>query len=108
MEGFDVKAALDALLAFIGQNYILLLTALCLLILFRRTGVFARVRDAIEKALFDNWQLTLLASTGIALSLASGLHHLRRPAQFHPRAAAVLGDRLRHPGRDADRGVADR
>ena len=71
MEGFDVKAALDALLAFIGQNYLLLLTALCLLILFRRTGVFARVRGAIEKALIDNWQLTLLASTGVALSLAS-------------------------------------
>jgi hypothetical protein len=71
MEGFDVKAALDALLAFIGQNYLLLLIALCLLILFRRTGVFARVRSAIEKALFDNWQLTLLASTGVALSLAS-------------------------------------
>jgi hypothetical protein len=71
MEGFDVKAALDALLAFIGQNYLLLLVALCLLILFRRSGVFARLRGAIEKALIDNWQLTLLASTGVALSLAS-------------------------------------
>ena len=36
------------------------------------------------------------------------LHHLRRPAQFHLRAAAFHPDRLRHPGRDADRGVADR
>ena len=71
MEGFDVKAALDALLAFIGQNYLWFLIALCLLILFRRTGVFARVRAAIEKALIDNWQLTLLGSTGVALSLAS-------------------------------------
>ncbi|HEU0059676.1 MAG TPA: hypothetical protein VFR19_07355 [Hyphomicrobiaceae bacterium] len=71
MEGFDVKAALDALLAFIGQNYLWLLIALCLLILFRRTGVFARVRGAIEKALIENWQLTLLGSTGVALSLAS-------------------------------------
>jgi hypothetical protein len=71
MEGFDVKAALDALLAFIGQNYFLLLIALCLPLLFRRAGVFARVRGAIEKALFENWQLTLLASTGVALSLAS-------------------------------------
>ena len=31
-----------------------------------------RIRHGIEKALTDNWQLTLLASTGIALSLASG------------------------------------
>jgi hypothetical protein len=71
MEGFDVKAALDTLLAFIGQNSFLLLIALCLPLLFRRAGVFARVRGAIEKALFENWQLTLLASTGVALSLAS-------------------------------------
>jgi hypothetical protein len=71
MEGFDVKAALDALLAFLAQNYLALLLGLSALILFRRTGVFARVRGALEKALIDNWQLTLLASTGVALSLAS-------------------------------------
>ena len=40
--------------------------------LFSNRGVFARIRYGIEKALTDNWQLTLLASTGIALSLASG------------------------------------
>src|SRR5262245_39166797 len=71
MEGFDVKAALDALVAFVGQYYLALLLTLAGLVLFRRTGVFARVRGALEKALIDNWQLTLLASTGIALSLAS-------------------------------------
>ncbi|HEU0157750.1 MAG TPA: hypothetical protein VFR00_00480, partial [Hyphomicrobiaceae bacterium] len=71
MEGFDVKAALDALVAFLGQNYLPLLLGLVALILFRRSGVFARVRGALEKALIDNWQLTLLASTGVALSLAS-------------------------------------
>jgi hypothetical protein len=71
MAGFDVKAALDALVAFVAQNYLLLLLGLSALILFRRTGVFARVRRALEKALLDNWQLTLLASTGVALSLAS-------------------------------------
>src|SRR5262245_3663560 len=71
MEGFDVKAALDGVLAFVGQNYLLLLSAIALLILFRRTGIFARIRGGIETALRDNWQLTLLASTGIALSLAS-------------------------------------
>ena len=72
MEGFDVKAVLDGILAFASQNYIWLLLALCLLILFSNRGVFARIRYGIEKALTDNWQLTLLASTGIALSLASG------------------------------------
>ena len=36
------------------------------------------------------------------------LHDLRRPAQFHLRAAAVRSHRLRHPGRDADRRLADR
>ena len=71
MQGFDVKAALDAVLAFIGQNYLLLLSGLALLILFDARGFFARLRHGIEKALTDNWQLTLLASTGIALSLAS-------------------------------------
>jgi len=71
MQGFDVKAALDVLVAFLGQNYLLLLLGLSALVLFRRTGVFARVRGALEKALIDNWQLTLLASTGVALSLAS-------------------------------------
>src|SRR6476469_2179642 len=71
MEGFDVKAALDAVLAFVGQNYLIIILALALLVLFRRTGPFARLRTGIEKALTDNWQLTLLASTGIALSLAS-------------------------------------
>src|SRR5215510_5770720 len=70
MEGFDVKAALDALIGFIAQNYLLILIAVALLVVFRRTGPFARVRGGLEKALTDNWQLTLLASTGVVLSLA--------------------------------------
>ena len=36
------------------------------------------------------------------------LHHLRRPAQLHVRAAALGARRLRHPGGDADRLLADR
>ena len=71
MEGFDVKAALDTVIAYVSQNYILVLVAVCLLVLFSSKGIFARIRIAIEKALTENWQLTLLASTGIALSLAS-------------------------------------
>src|SRR5262245_52492824 len=72
MAGFDVKAFLDGIIAFASQNYILVLAGLTLLVLFSNRGVFARIRYGIEKALTDNWQLTLLASTGIALSLASG------------------------------------
>jgi hypothetical protein len=72
MAGFDVKAFLDGIIAFASQNYILVLTGFALLVLFSNRGVFARIRYGIEKALTDNWQLTLLASTGIALSLASG------------------------------------
>ena len=72
MGEFDVKATLDAIVAYINQNYLLVAIAVGLLILFSSRGVFARIRIAIEKALTENWQLTLLASTGIALSLASG------------------------------------
>jgi hypothetical protein len=72
MAGFDVKAVLDGIIGFASQNYTLILAGVVLLILFSNRGVFARIRYSIEKALTDNWQLTLLASTGIALSLASG------------------------------------
>src|SRR6185503_1902733 len=65
--GFDVKAAVDGIAAVVSQNYPYLLIGLALLLLFGSN----RVRDGIHRALTDNWQLTLLASTGIALSLAS-------------------------------------
>ncbi len=70
--GLDIKAALDQIVAFVSQNYLLVFAGLVLLVLFSSKGIFARVRHGIEKALTDNWQLTLLASTGVALSLASG------------------------------------
>ncbi len=69
--GFDIKATLDGIVAFVSQNYLLVLAGVVLLVLFSSKGIFARVRHGIEKALTENWQLTLLASTGIALSLAS-------------------------------------
>jgi len=68
----DIKAVLDGIVEFTSQNYVLVLVAVILLVLFSGRGIFARARRGIEKALTDNWQLTLLASTGIALSLASG------------------------------------
>ena len=39
---------------------------------FRHTSAGKRTTSTIEETVFSNWQLTLLASTGIALSLASG------------------------------------
>jgi len=65
--GFDIKAAVDGIVAVVSQYYPFLLAGLVLLLLFGSN----RIRHGIEKALTDNWQLTLLASTGIALSLAS-------------------------------------
>ena len=65
--GFDIKAAVDGIAAVVSQNYPYLLAGLMLLLLFGNH----RIRDGIHKALTENWQLTLLASTGIALSLAS-------------------------------------
>ncbi len=65
--GFDIKAAADGIIAVVGQYYPYLLAGLVLFLLFSNN----RLRHGIEKAFTDNWQLTLLASTGIALSLAS-------------------------------------
>ena len=65
--GFDIKAAVDGIAAIVSQYYPFIAAGLVLLLLFGSKGV----RDSIHKALTDNWQLTLLASTGIALSLAS-------------------------------------
>ena len=65
--GVDIKAMADAIVAVVSQNYPYLLAGLALLLLFGSN----RIRHSVEKALTDNWQLTLLASTGIALSLAS-------------------------------------
>ena len=66
--GFDIKAAMDNIVAVASQYYPFIFAALALLVLFGNH----RIRQGIEKALTDNWQLTLLAATGIALSLASG------------------------------------
>ena len=67
--GFDIKAALDGIVAFATQYYPFILAGFAILLLFGKNNP---IRHGIQKALTDNWQLTLLASTGIALSLASG------------------------------------
>jgi hypothetical protein len=63
----DIKAVSDALVLLISQYYPYLLAGAVLLALFGNNPI----RHRIERALSDNWQLTLLAATGIALSLAS-------------------------------------
>src|SRR5215510_4195300 len=65
--GFDIKAAADGIVAVVSQDYPYLLAGLVLLLVFGSH----RVSDGLHKAFTENWQLTLLASTGIALSLAS-------------------------------------
>src|SRR5215470_10045360 len=63
----DIKAPLDAIIALATQYYPYLLAGAVLWMVCANHAI----RHAIEKALSENWQLTLLASTGIALSLAS-------------------------------------
>ena len=102
--GLDIKAAMDGIVAVVSQNYPYLLAGLLLLLLFGSN----RVRDGIYKALTDSWQLTLLASTGIALSLASAYTTFDGLRNFTERAAAFGIYILRHSGRDADRRLAHR
>lgn len=67
----DVKLMLDTL----AQNAQPLATAvfvLCVVTLLLRTRLFKRVWTAIEDTIFDNWQLGLLATTGLVLSVAAG------------------------------------
>src|SRR5215813_186884 len=63
----DIKAPLDAIIALATQYYPYLLAGAVLWMVCANHAI----RHGIEKALAENWQLTLLASTGVALSLAS-------------------------------------
>jgi hypothetical protein len=63
----DIKALSDFLVLLVTQYYPYLLAGGAVLLLAGNNPV----RHALEKALSDNWQLTLLAATGVALSLAS-------------------------------------
>ncbi len=67
----DVKLMLDGL----AQNAKPIATALlflCAITLLLRTQLAKRLWASIEETLFSNWQLGLLATTGIVLSAASG------------------------------------
>jgi hypothetical protein len=63
----DIKAIADTLVLIVTQYYPYLIAGGIALFLAGNSPV----RAGVEKAFTENWQLTLLATTGVALSLAS-------------------------------------
>jgi len=68
--GFDFPGVIDG----IWQSPYGVFTVFLLLVLLAlwRSGFFGRLFRIIEEMMFNNWQLALLGSTAVALSLASG------------------------------------
>jgi hypothetical protein len=54
------------------KPYMSYVTVAALLAALYLSGVGKRIRKVVEELFFTNWQLALLGSTGVALSLASG------------------------------------
>ena len=103
--GFDIKAAVDGIVAFASQNYPFILAGLGAARAVRQGNPHPpRHREGADR------QLAAHAARLHRHRAVAGLrlHDLRRPAQFHQRAAAVGVHLVRHPGRDADRRLADR
>ncbi len=67
----DVKYLLDGLIQN-ARPLGILLFFFCVVTLLLKTRVAKRLKAAIEETMFSNWQLGLLATTGLVLSLASG------------------------------------
>ena len=67
----DLKLLVDGLVPY-AQPLAKSLLALCVLALLLRTRVVKRIFAVIEETVFENWQLGLLATTGLVLSLAAG------------------------------------
>ena len=102
--GFDIKAAVDGIAAVVSQYYPFSA---------RRPGAAAAVRQQPRPRRHPQGADRQLAAHAAGLHrhrAVAGLrlHHLRRPEKFHQRAAAVGVHLVRHPGRDADRRLADR
>jgi hypothetical protein len=72
MPEIDLVAMVNGIAAFVMRNWELLVAGSILFLILRSSGFLTRLRRVIEDLFFTNWQLALLASTGIALSLASG------------------------------------
>ena len=67
----DVKFLLDGLIQN-ARPLGILLFFFCVVTLLMKTRVAKRLKAAIEETMFSNWQLGVLATTGLVLSLASG------------------------------------
>ena len=82
ISGMDVKAAVDGGLTVFSDltklmpsiNGALWFAAACIVgvYFFARSNVGLRARAGLEEAMFSNWRLALLGTTGVVLSLASG------------------------------------
>lgn len=68
----DVKLLIDTL-AQNAKPLGMALAVVCILALVVRTRFAKRVRKVVEEIIFENWQLGILAATGIALSIAAGM-----------------------------------
>lgn len=67
----DVKVLMDNLIANAGPLAMAAVSLVVLTLLFR-SNMARRVRKVFEDMMFSNWQLGLLATTGLVLSAASG------------------------------------
>ena len=67
----DVKLFVDGLAPY-AQSLAVSLFVFCVVALLLRTRLAKRLWASIEETLFSNWQLGLLATTGLVLSAASG------------------------------------
>lgn len=73
MDMVAIVESLRPVTDWIVKNWPVLAIAIsCYFLFLWSRGFWARVGQTIEKLAFSNWQLALLASTGIVLSLASG------------------------------------
>ncbi len=73
MDIVAISESLRPVTDWIAKNWPILAIAISCYLLFRWSrGFWVRVGQTVEKLAFSNWQLALLASTGIVLSLASG------------------------------------
>lgn len=73
MDIVAITESLRPVTDWIAKNWPILAIAISCYILFLWSrGFWIRVAQTIEKLAFSNWQLALLASTGLVLSLASG------------------------------------
>ena len=68
--GFDVVGVVNSI--WYSQYGVLAVLTVLLLLALWSSGFYGRLLRIIEEVMFTNWQLALLGSTAIALSLASG------------------------------------